>query len=139
MLLPVIFNCSSEKMDLFYLKNYIRDFPMSGDIKVVKRQKRSDCPGGIGNFGFNAYNLMTFMLMSFNHISNVIVNTNNNRNNNNNNDFQATFGSINTNNQEVEATQTGSTMTMITVTPVGVPIIMPGWVLGLGNMIVTRT
>ena len=115
-------------MDLLYLENYIRDFPMSGDIKLVKRQKRSDCPGGIGNFGFNTYNLITFMLMSFNHISNVIVNTNNNRNNNNNNDFQATFGSINTNNQEVEATQTGSTMTMITVTPVGVPIIMPGWV-----------
>ena len=49
-------------MDLLYLENYIRDFPMSGDIKVVKRQKRSDCPGGIGNFGFNTYNLITFML-----------------------------------------------------------------------------
>ena len=66
------------------------------------------------------------MLMSFNHVSNVIVNTNNNRNNNNNNDFQASLGSINTNQNDVEATQTGSTMTMITVTPVGVPIVTPG-------------
>ena len=80
----------------------------------------------MGNFGFNTYNLLAFMLMSFNQVSNVIVNANNNRNNNNNNDFQASFGSINTNQNDVEATQTGSTMTMITVSPVGVPIIMPG-------------
>ena len=58
-------------------------------------------------------------------VSNVIVNSNNNRNNNNNNDFQATFGSVNTNTQSAEATQMGSTMTMITVTPVGVPVVVP--------------
>ena len=58
-------------------------------------------------------------------VSNVIVNSNNNRNNNNNNDFQATFGSVNTNTQTAEATQMGSTMTMITVSPVGVPAVVP--------------
>ena len=60
------------EMDVLFLEEYIRDYPLSGDIKTVSRNKRSDCPGGIGNFGFNTYNLMTFMLMSFNHISNVI-------------------------------------------------------------------
>ena len=64
-------------------------------------------------------------------VSNVIVNSNNNRNNNNNNDFQATFGSVNTNTQSAEATQTGSTMTMITVSPVGVPAVVP-----LGRLVV---
>ena len=108
------------------LKQFIKQYKIDNkDIQLLRR-KRSDCPGGIGNFGFNTYNLLTFMLMSFNQVSNVIVNTNNNRNNNNNNDFQASFGSINTNQNDVEATQTGSTMTMITVTPVGVPIVMPG-------------
>ena len=108
------------------LEDFIRNFPLDFELNKLRRKKRSNCPGGIGNFGFNTYNLMTFMLMSFNHVSNVIVNTNNNRNNNNNNDFQASLGAINTNLNEVEATQTGSTMTMITVTPVGVPIVMPG-------------
>ena len=109
------------------LLDYIQSYPIEADqFRSVHRGKRSDCPGGVGNFGFNTYNLLTFMLMSFNHVSNVIVNTNNNRNNNNNNDFQASLGSINTNQNDVEATQTGSTMTMITVTPVGVPIVMPG-------------
>ena len=89
------------------------------------RARRSACPGGAGKFGFNTYNLMAFMLMSFNQVSNVIVNSNNNRNNNNNNDFQATFGSVNTNTQTAEATQTGSTMTMITVPPTGTPIVVP--------------
>ena len=109
------------------LLDFIQSYPIEADkFRSVHRGKRSDCPGGVGNFGFNTYNLLTFMLMSFNHVSNVIVNTNNNRNNNNNNDFQASLGSINTNQNDVEATQTGSTMTMITVTPVGVPIVMPG-------------
>ena len=119
-------NVSQEIEDL---KNFIRNYPIQVDhLPSVRRRrvKRSDCPGGVGNFGFNTYNLLTFMLMSFNHVSNVIVNTNNNRNNNNNNDFQASLGSINTNQNDVEATQTGSTMTMITVTPVGVPIVTPG-------------
>ena len=109
------------------LRKFIEDFQLPTSSIPHLRRKRSDCPGGVGNFGFNTYNLLTFMLMSFNHVSNVIVNTNNNRNNNNNNDFQATFGAINSNNNDVEATQTGSTMTMITVTPVGVPIVMPGY------------
>ena len=66
----------------------------------------------------------------------MIVNTNNNRNNNNNNDFQATFGSVNTNQQSSEATQTGSTMTMITVPPSGTPIVIPlGRVLTNGRVL----
>ena len=98
------------------LQSFIRDFPLVR--RGSPRTRRAACPGGVGNFGFNTYNLMAFMLMSFNHVSNILVNTNNNQNNNNNNDFQASFGSINTNQQTSEATQTGSTMTMITVPPV---------------------
>ena len=114
-----------EETEWLKLNKFIDDFPL--DVKTVKRSKRSDCPGGVGNFGFNTYNLLAFMLMSFNQVSNVIVNSNNNRNNNNNNDFQASFGSVNTNQNDVEATQTGSTMTMITVSPIGVPVITPGY------------
>ena len=33
-----------------------------------KRSKRSDCPGGSGTFGFNTYNLLAFLLMSFNQV-----------------------------------------------------------------------
>ena len=33
------------------------------------RSKRSSCPGGTGKFGFNTYNLMAFMLMSFNQVN----------------------------------------------------------------------
>jgi hypothetical protein len=103
------------------------------------RARRSACPGGAGKFGFNTYNLMAFMLMSFNQVSNVIVNSNNNRNNNNNNDFQATFGSVNTNTQTAEATQTGSTMTMITVPPTGTPIVVPlGRLLPGGRLLLAR-
>lgn len=48
------------------------------------RVKRSNCPGGIGNLGFNSFNFMTFMLMVFNAVANVNNNVNNNNNNNNN-------------------------------------------------------
>lgn len=47
-----------------------------------------DCPGGEGKFGFNSYDLLTFAVLSFNIVSNVITNTNKNENNNNNNDNQ---------------------------------------------------
>jgi hypothetical protein len=34
----------------------------------LARRRRSDCPGGAGKFGFNTYNLLTFLLMSFNQV-----------------------------------------------------------------------
>jgi len=32
------------------------------------RVRRSECPGGSGKFGFNSYNLLAFLLMSFNQV-----------------------------------------------------------------------
>ncbi len=53
-----------------------------------------DCPGGEGKFGFNSYDLLTFAVLSFNIVSNVITNTNKNENNNNNNDNQVSIQSV---------------------------------------------
>ncbi len=53
-----------------------------------------DCPGGEGKFGFNSYDLLTFAVLSFNIVSNVITNTNKNENNNNNNDNQVSIQSL---------------------------------------------
>ena len=74
------------------------------------------CPGGIGNFGFNSYDLLTFSILVMGAVSSaVIVNTNKNENNDNNNDLQASFGDINTNNQMASADQTSTNMATITV------------------------
>ena len=82
-----------------------------------RRFKRADCPGGIGSFGFNSYDLLTLMVLSFNIVGNAIVNTNKNENNNNNNDQQASLGTINTNENSVVADQTNMNMAIITVLP----------------------
>ena len=52
--------------------------PHSGSGKV---KRDSGCPGGEGNYGFNSFNFMTFVLLVFN----LVANVNNNLNNNNNN------------------------------------------------------
>ena len=81
--------------------------------------------GGIGKFGFNSYDLMTFLLLTFNAIGNVIVNTNKNENNNNNNDFQAMLGTINSNSDDVITDQTNMNGAMIVVPPAGPPVVVP--------------
>ena len=84
------------------------------------------CPGGIGNFGFNSYDLLTFSILVMGAISSaVIVNTNKNENNDNNNDLQASFGQINTNNQMASADQTHTNMAMIISPPAGPPVVIP--------------
>ena len=50
----------------------------SGSEKV---KRDSGCPSGEGNYGFNSFNFMTFVLLIFN----LVANVNNNLNNNNNN------------------------------------------------------
>ena len=67
-------------MFLFYLKVQVQ----------VPFFHRSSCPGGVGNLGFNSFNMMTFMLLSLNAVANV----NNNINNNNNNNFNINYNSI---------------------------------------------
>ncbi len=58
------------------------------------RPKRSDCPGGVGRFGFNTYSLLTMMVLGFNAVANVISNVNKNDNNNNNNLNSNDVGSV---------------------------------------------
>ncbi len=50
--------------------------------------------GGNGRYGFNSYNLMTFIVLAFNAVSNAISNMNNNDNNNNNNNNKNDIGSV---------------------------------------------
>jgi len=84
------------------------------------------CPGGIGNYGFNSYDLLTFSILVMGAVSSaVIVNTNKNENNDNNNDLQASFGDINTNNQMASADQTSTNMAMIISPPAGPPVVIP--------------
>jgi hypothetical protein len=52
------------------------------------------CKDGNGRYGFNSYNLMTFIVLSFNAVSNAIANVNNNDNNNNNNNNKNDIGSV---------------------------------------------
>ena len=42
-----------------------------------KVKRDSGCPGGEGNYGFNSFNFMTFVLMIFNLVANVNNNLNN--------------------------------------------------------------
>ena len=96
-------------MDLDHLHRVLRDTKPS-----------PSCPGGIGNFGFNSYDLLTFSLLVMGAVSSaVIVNTNKNENNDNNNDLQASFGQLTTNNQMASGEQTSTNMAMITVPPAG--------------------
>ena len=41
---------------------------------ILKLTKRDACPGGSGNYGFNSFNFMTLVLLTFN----VVANVNNN-------------------------------------------------------------
>jgi hypothetical protein len=62
----------------------------------VNAANKSDfiCKDGNGRYGFNSYNLMTFIVLSFNAVSNAIANVNNNDNNNNNNNNKNDIGSV---------------------------------------------
>ena len=68
-----------------------------------------------GNFGFNSFNFMTFMLM----IYNVVANTNNNINNNNNNNNNLNFNSISQNSQETVSNSDNMNMIMVMILPPG--------------------
>ncbi len=40
---------------------------------ILERQKRS-CPSGVGNYGFNSFNFLTFMVLVFNAVANTVSN-----------------------------------------------------------------
>ncbi|XP_068236922.1 putative uncharacterized protein DDB_G0288973 [Palaemon carinicauda] len=77
------------------------------------RRRRSTCPGGVGNFGFNSFNLLTFALQVFNGVINTINNINNNNNNNNIN----ALNSANSNFNQQTSNTNSMSMLMIIVPP----------------------
>ena len=80
----------------------------------VKRQKRQACPGGVGNFGFNSFNFMTFVLLTLNAVANV----NNNINNNNNNNVNINYNTINQDSNNVISNSENMNMVMAMILPV---------------------
>ena len=54
------------------------DSAFNSEYTSSRRLTRSPCPGGVGNYGFNSFNFLTFMVLVFN----AVANTNNNINNN---------------------------------------------------------
>ena len=78
------------------------------------RTKRQSCPGGVGNFGFNSFNFMTFVLLTLNAVANV----NNNINNNNNNNNDINYNTINQDSNNVVSNSENTNMVMAIILPV---------------------
>ncbi|XP_066965464.1 uncharacterized protein [Macrobrachium rosenbergii] len=88
--------------------------PVQLTDNATKRPKRSVCPGGVGNFGFNSFNLLTFALQVFNGIINTINNVNNNNNNNNINAANSANSNFNQ-----QTSNTNSMSMLVVVVPPG--------------------
>ena len=84
------------------------------DFKRLSRNKRMSCPGGVGNFGFNSFNFMTFVLLTLN----AVANTNNNINNNNNNNIDINYNTINQDSNNVVSNSENMNMVTATILPV---------------------
>lgn len=94
--------------------------PSQGDtvgppVAALHRRRRSGCPGGAGNFGFNSYDLLTFVLLAFNGMINTINNLNNNNNNNNVNSGNHASETYN----EVSSNTDSSSVVVVVVPPIG--------------------
>jgi len=85
-----------------------------GKKKLLQRQTRQACPGGVGNFGFNSFNFMTFVLLTLNAVANV----NNNINNNNNNNVDINYNTINQDSNNVISNSENMNMVMAMILPV---------------------
>jgi len=85
-----------------------------GETKSLLRRTRQACPGGVGNFGFNSFNFMTFVLLTLNAVANV----NNNINNNNNNNVDINYNTINQDSNDVISNSENMNMVMAMILPV---------------------
>ena len=87
---------------------------------LQKRSPSSSCSSeqddGIGNLGFNSFNFLTFMILTFNAITNV----NNNINNNNNNNNDVSLNSISQSSSNTISNSDNSNDIMVMILP------MPG-------------
>lgn len=102
-----------DKRDDLTFKDSVGDGGGSEPAPPPARVKRSGCPGGVGNFGFNSYNLLTFALQVFN----GVINTINNMNNNNNNDNINAGNNANSNYNEQNSNVMSMSMLVIVVPP----------------------
>ena len=87
----------------------------------IKRSSATGCSSGqvdnsIGNLGFNSFNFLTFMILTFNAITNV----NNNINNNNNNNNDVSLNSISQTSSNTISNSDNSNDIMVMILP------MPG-------------
>ena len=87
----------------------------------IKRSSGTGCSSGqvdnsIGNLGFNSFNFLTFMILTFNAITNV----NNNINNNNNNNNDVSLNSISQTSSNTISNSDNSNDIMVMILP------MPG-------------
>lgn len=80
----------------------------------LRRSRRSSCPGGSGNLGFNSFNFMAFVVLVFN----VVANVNNNLNNNNNNINDNNVNAISQSSNNVASTVNAANQIGVTVLPI---------------------
>ena len=78
--------------------------------------KRTPCPSGVGNYGFNSFNFLTFMVM----VANVVANVNNNINNNNNNNNDINLNSITQDSNSVVSNSDNMNSIMAEILPIPV-------------------
>ena len=84
--------------------------------KLTRHVRSSGCAGSaVGNLGFNSFNFLTFMVMTFN----AVANTNNNINNNNDNNNDINMNSISQDSNNVVSNSDNMNMIMVMILPVG--------------------
>lgn len=79
------------------------------------RRAAAGCPQHVGNFGFNSFDLLTFALLAFNGVFNVINNLNNDNNNNNINAGNHVSDTYN----EANSNTDSSSVVVVVVPPIG--------------------
>ena len=94
------------------LKNI--DPPKDSEYLEQKVKRDSGCPGGEGNYGFNSFNFMTFVLLVFN----LVANVNNNLNNNNNNANKNNINAVNQDSNSVSSNTNAVNQLMVTILPI---------------------
>ena len=96
-------NVSYEKLSVDLEDNFIHNI-----------EKRTPCPSGVGNYGFNSFNFLTFMVM----VANVVANVNNNINNNNNNNNDINLNSVTQDSNSVVSNSDNMNSIMAEILPV---------------------
>ena len=81
---------------------------------ILTRSKRTPCPTGVGNYGFNSFNFLTFMVL----VSNAVANVNNNINNNNNNHNDISLNSVSQDSNSVVSNSDNQNTVMAVILPI---------------------